>query len=116
MRSSEPGAGLQRKRLRRETYRQALYISSPASGMALYHLLFAVGFYFKPLVMLGLVSPGKWQPMEVSPAVETSLTMGLPLTISAIGVYWLAVLTLTRVKTGEPLFPMFQARRRSRSR
>lgn len=81
-----------------------------------FQLAFAAGYYFKPLVLLGLVSPGKWQPMEVSPAVETSLTIGLPLTISAIGVYWFAVQTLTRVKTDQLLFPMFQKRSRSPSR
>jgi hypothetical protein len=115
MRVSEPDVDTLKTELRRDTYWQALYISSPVSGLALYYLLIAAGYYFRPLVLLGVVSPDKWQPMEVSPAVETGFTVGLPLTVIAIGVYALAVRVLSRVKAGEPVFPRSRDWRRSRS-
>lgn len=90
------------KRLRRETRWQALTISMPAIGLALFHLLMAAGFYVKPLVLLGLVEPSVWGPMQISPAVETLLTIGLPLTAVAIGVYVTALRILWRIKVGEP--------------
>lgn len=102
MRDYREQMGRSLKELRRETRWQALYISLPVTAVALLNLLIAAGFYVKPLVLLGLVEPSVWGPMQVSPAVEHSLTAGLPLAVGACGVYFLAMKVLWRIKVGEP--------------
>ncbi|MFZ5675623.1 MAG: hypothetical protein ACOZAM_21910 [Pseudomonadota bacterium] len=102
MRDYREKMGRSLKELRRETRWQALFISMPATGLALFYLLMAAGFYVKPLVLLRLAEPSVWGPMQVSPAVETSLTIGVPMAGAAWGVYFLAMRVLWRVKVGEP--------------
>ncbi len=103
MRDYREHRGRPLKELRRETRWQALFISIPVTGLALFYLLMAAGFYVKPLVLLGLATPSVWGPLQVSPAVETSLMIGLPMAVAACGVYFFALRVLWRVKVGEPL-------------